>query len=108
MRHGHDAFRAIQGLMGTTVLAVALAGCGGHPEISPRAYDLVTALYSICNREDAAGLARLESLLLASAEHGEVDDSEFDLLSQLVVQAREGEWTETAEAARGLLDDQAH
>lgn len=92
------------------ILAVACligaAGCG-YPEVSPKTYELVKALYSACNRRSEEHLEKVEALTEAARESGEITDRESQWIREIVEQARNGEWEPATLESRAILEDQA-
>jgi hypothetical protein len=84
---------------------LAATGCG-YGEITPHAYEYAMALYSICNRRDAARLEEFAKLLEADAQAGQLGDREADWLRTILDDARAGEWSDAQASARQLLEDQ--
>lgn len=95
---------AAQGLL-AVLLAFGLMGCG-YPEISPKSYELATALYSACNRHSEEHLAKVSDLMETHAESGDITDREFEWLQAIVEQAEEGDWEAAASEARQIMNDQ--
>lgn len=89
----------------TGLLVSLVAGCG-YGEVSPQGYDYATALYSICNRKDAARLDEWVSLLDADVEQGKLAEQEARWFRDIAAQARAGDWQSANAAARQLLEDQ--
>jgi|GEM_PF-576102 len=85
---------------------IGAAGCG-YPEVSPRTYELATALYSACNRRSEEHLEKVEALTEAARESGEITDRESQWIREIVEQARNGEWEPATLESRALLEDQA-
>ena len=90
----------------TLALLVVIAGCKTYGEVSPAAYELAKAAYSACNRESASGLERLADLIAEYESANEISADEATWLREIVETARSGEWSEAADAARQILDEQ--
>ncbi|MCA9074724.1 MAG: hypothetical protein KDA93_06810 [Planctomycetaceae bacterium] len=95
---------ASQGLL-AVVLAFCLIGCG-YPEVSPKSYELATALYSACNRRSEEHLAKVSDLMETHAKSGDITNREFEWLQAIVEQAEEGDWEAAASEARQIMNDQ--
>lgn len=87
------------------VLVVCLIGCG-HPEVSPKSYELATALYSACNRRSEEHLAKVSDLMESHAKSGDITNRELEWLQAIVDQAEEGDWEAAASDARQIMKDQ--
>jgi hypothetical protein len=88
------------------LLVCPCLGCG-YGETSRGCYDLATAIYSIANRRAATELELAEKLIHETAQAGDITAREQAWLQEMIDQARDGEWSETARAARGLMEAQA-
>jgi hypothetical protein len=93
----------------TPLLAASLflaAGCGGYGEVSPAAYDIATALYSISNGRAADRLAEINTKIEAARASGDLTEQEASWLSAIVSDARNGDWAVAAKESRRILADQ--
>ena len=91
-------------LLATSLLLVA--GCGGYGEVSPAAYDIATALYSISNGRAADRLAGISTKIEAAHARGDLTEQEASWLSAIVSDARSGDWAVAAKESRRILADQ--
>ena len=91
----------------TSVCALGLfvSGCG-YGEVSPKAYEIAKALWSICERKDAERLDKVSELIAESEKAGEVTAEEAGWLRDIVEDGRDGDWDDAVEAAREMMSDQ--
>lgn len=82
-----------------------LPGCG-YPEVSPKAYELAKALYSVSNLKREEGLNKIETLIDESLQTGEISEREAGFLTEIVEQCRSGEWDTAQRESRKLMEDQ--
>ncbi len=85
---------------------VLLRGCQTYGPVSDSTYDHATALFSICNRRDAVRLEAFDDLLRQSRASGAIDTRGADMLSEVVLMARNDEWNAASEALRVMLMEQ--
>ena len=81
-------------------------GCSEYPKVSTYAYELGTALYSTCNRSDAARLKRIAQLTEAARTEAQITDQEADWIHQIIKRAERGEWEVAVSESRLLLESQ--
>ncbi len=101
--------KTIQRFAALIVLAVAtwpLGGCG-YPEVSPRAYEISQALYSVCNQKSAERLPVVEELIEKSLADGSLAEREGKWLNEIVAAGENGDWESAAREARRIMADQA-
>lgn len=91
-------------LMGSLLL-VTTSGCG-YGEVHPQAYQYSKALYSICNRQDAARLDRIVSGVQRDLAGGQLSEQEAEWLMDIVNKAQHGDWKRASQAARRIMVDQ--
>ncbi|QDT49849.1 hypothetical protein Pan258_39040 [Symmachiella dynata] len=91
------------------ILAVAfctqLAGCG-YPQVSPKAYELSKALYSVCNQKSAERLPAISQLIEDSLADGSLQENEGEWLKEIVTLGQNGDWESAARETRRIMDDQ--
>jgi len=92
----------------TLMTSLFVSGCQKYGEVSPKAYELATALYSVCNRQDTARLEKVESLIAESTKAAELSSSEEKWLTSILESARSGSWESAASAARTMMEEQQH
>lgn len=73
-------------------------------ELTKSEYDLVLALYRVCNQADSEGLAKVEQVLL-DMQNLQTGGTESPLLP-ILADAKSGKWGDATEACRDLMDDQ--
>lgn len=95
----------IRSLAWLAVLVLVVA-CG-RTEVGPDAYELVTSLDQVFERQDAEQLAKADSLIAEAKAEGKVTPEEAGLLSGLVRQAESGEWQAARDEARKILAAQS-
>lgn len=98
--------RPALGILLTCVLTVT--GCSQYGEVSPKAYEISTALYSLCNRRDDSRLDTVNQLIADSAAAGELSSSEQRWLTDILESARSGSWDIAARNARTMMQEQVH
>ena len=86
--------------------AVFLSGCGGYGEVSPRAYQSATAVFSICNRRDADRIPIILGLIANARDNAEITEQEAKWLRDILSQAQRGDWEKALKQARRLMEDQ--
>ena len=88
--------------------AVALQlGCSDPATLSPKAYEITSALYTACRKADAEKLARIAELTAESLSRGEITEKESDVITAIVAIAEsEGDWEEAARLSRELMESQ--
>lgn len=104
---GSPFARGDKTLVGLVALLAAfmLGGCG-YPEVSPKTYEIATALYGICNRELADKLPMAEQLVDEAVEANEITSREAGWLRDIIETARAGDWDDAEREARELMQDQ--
>ena len=80
--------------------------CRKYGDVSPKAYDIAKALYSVCNRKDETALERVEQLIDEAAANSEISDDEQGHLLDIVTTARTGDWQTAMGDARTMMSDQ--
>lgn len=83
-----------------------LAGCSRYGEVSPRAYEISTSLYSICNRHDDTRITSVETVIADSLAAGEISSTEEQWLLDIVAKAKASDWTTAMQDARVMMMDQ--
>ena len=86
--------------------SLVLPGCSRYGEVSPRAYQISTSLYSICNLHDNARIAAVEAVIAESAKEREITASEERWLLDIVQKAKASEWKTAMQDARVMMMDQ--
>ena len=99
------------GLGGGVLLLILLVcccvqGCQQYGTVSPKAYEVATALYSTCNRRDIARLETVDQLISQSAAAGDLTDSEQQWFEEMVSAARSGDWETPMMNARTMMNEQ--
>jgi hypothetical protein len=95
-----------------TVLIVCLIvgyfvfGNRGYGEVGDKAYEISTALYSVCNRQDATKLAGIESLLTSAQSDASLSLTEVAVLQEILRTAQAGNWASAVSESRALMEDQ--
>ncbi|MHC4877494.1 MAG: hypothetical protein ACYTGL_13445 [Planctomycetota bacterium] len=97
--------RTFRVVIGTTWLALCLSGCG-YPEVSPKTYEVASALYAASNRQSLEHIEKSALLIDELRETEEITERESEWLKAIVEQARAEQWTEAAAEARVLIADQ--
>ena len=86
--------------------AFSAVGCTKYGEVSPKAYEISSALYSVCNRKDVSRLDKVEELITSAVNSGEVSSSEQQWLTEIVEAGRSGDWDAAAQNARTMMEEQ--
>ncbi len=81
-------------------------GCSDYPEFSSKAYDISSALYSTCRRENAENLGEISALTKSALENSEITAREAAWIEAIIAQAEAGDWEDAAEEARSILEAQ--
>ena len=93
-------------LVVSLLLLPLVAGCSDYAGISPKAYDISSALYSTCRRADSANLQKLAILTKAEHDSSELSDREAEWINDIIAQANAGQWQEAAAESRSILEAQ--
>jgi hypothetical protein len=101
----HDRRLTITGFL--ALLGIPAAGCAGYGDVSPAAYDYATALYAISNRQAADKLDAVTNQLAAAQAAGELAEHETEWLTDIVDEARAGDWQSANQHSRRMMEDQA-
>jgi len=83
-----------------------LVGCGSYAEVSPEAYQSTKALYSICNRKDAAQLDKMADQTATARAESKFTSKEADWINDIIDTARTGDWQSATKKARQLMEAQ--
>jgi hypothetical protein len=94
------------GLIVSSLVGYFAFGNRGYGEVSNKAYDIATALYSVCNRQDATKLAGIESLLTSAQSDASLSPSEIAVLQEILRTAQAGNWVSAVSESRALMEDQ--
>lgn len=74
--------------------------------VGSRGYEFATALFSACNRRDAATIEKLESMVDSAASRRELTEQEIEWLRGILADANAGDWQAAAKDSRSLLQAQ--
>ena len=77
-----------------------------YGEVSIRTYEIGSALYSSCNRQDSSRLEQLQIEIDSRAGDNEISTQEADWLSEILQLAQQGNWSKARTKARQLMEDQ--
>lgn len=83
----------------------AVPGCG-YGKISPKAYELATALHSIANRQDEKRLPIVADLVKTASEKKEISSQETGWLQDIISQCKNNNWSTATRMSRQMLKDQ--
>jgi len=75
--------------------------------LSPETYDVMTALYRVCNQQSEQGLTKIEQTLEHLQADTRPEDPSIDRVRVIIEKARSGEWKEAMRDAHQSLADQA-
>ena len=89
------------------VCSLSCLGCG-YPEVSPKAYDITKALYSVCNLKREGDLDKVTDTISKAAANSKLSEDESEWLLAIVEKARNGEWETAAQEAHSILKDQVN
>lgn len=89
----------------TCAFLVSCVGCG-YPKVSPKAYEISKALYSVCNLKRQDDLDKVSDVISQAVSTSELTESEAEWLMVILEQARAGDWEAAALEARSVLQDQ--
>jgi hypothetical protein len=93
----------VKTFLAASVLLVV--GCG-YGEVSPAAYDFATALYSISNVRAGDRLNEVSTMIESARTSGKLTDKEATWLTEIVSDARSGDWETAAKKSRRIVADQ--
>jgi len=82
------------------------SGCQQYGTVSESAYQVATAVYSTCNRQDAQRLPTIRSKIDELQADGSLTAKEFIWLTAMVTSADTGDWQSAMLDARTMLDEQ--
>ena len=88
------------------LLTLIAVGCGGYGSASEKAYEYAKALYSVCNRKDQDGLENIETLITEAVGSSELTSQEARWLTDIIDDAKDGDWKSASKNARRLMEDQ--
>lgn len=93
--------------LGALLAAVLSMGCSRYPPVSsPESLHLVRALYTACNTQDPARLAKFEKALAQAVAAGKVTPAELQVFQAIVAEAKQGNWKEAEQSAYRFAQDQ--
>ena len=79
----------------------------GYGPVSDRAYEISSALYSVCNRHDESRIEKLEMLIEENLAAEEISETESDWLTDILQAAKAGKWKTAMRQARRLMQAQS-
>jgi hypothetical protein len=103
---GHILLRWLIAISVSLVAGYVLFGNRGYGEVSDKAYEFATALYSVCNRQDSSKLAGIESLLASAQANDNLSHEEAEMLREILQVAKAGNWLTAVSETRLLMMDQ--
>lgn len=83
-----------------------LGGCTRYGPTSAAGYQYATALYSVCNLEDAERLKRLREMVEADRDAEKITPQEARWVGAILDQAAAGDWETAKRKSRKLMEDQ--
>jgi hypothetical protein len=87
-------------------LLVFLSGCG-YGKVSPKTKDIANALYTVCNIKQTAKLDVVDALIKTSLEGQEITTTEARYLTDIVSEARKGDWDLASQHSYSMVKEQA-
>lgn len=92
-------------------LVLALRGCFGYSEVSPKTYEFAKALLQITQRREdpklpktrAESVSELEQQIEAAQGSEELTESETKILTDIIALTREDDWDSAKAELRDLL-----
>lgn len=97
-------------LLGAVVLCSLVAFLGlrsnGYGEVSDKTYDIATAMYSVCNRQDTEKLTSIDQLVQTGVAESSITTDEATMLREILELAQAGDWKTATREARRLMTDQ--
>lgn len=88
------------------LLVGVLVGCSKYGRTSDQGYKYATALYSVCNLEDAQRLEKLQEMVAADLESGAITTQEARWIEGVIDHAADGDWETAKRKSRKLMEDQ--
>lgn len=89
------------------IAAVAITGCGRpYAGASERSYEIATSLVTITARKMDGKLNDVETLISESLTANEIQPHEAEYLSEIIADAKAGNWEQAQTSARQILNDQ--
>ncbi len=83
-----------------------LSGRRSYGEVSDKTYEIATAMYAVCNRQDASKLSGVKELVKAAESDARITAAEGKILRELVLLAEVGDWAIASIETRCLMKDQ--
>lgn len=87
-------------------LLAGISGCQQYGPVSPRAWEIATAIYSVSNRQDPDRLPAVDTVISEAFAAQQISESEQQALRQMLTDAEEGRWQKAMEDARTMLNEQ--
>lgn len=87
-------------------LLAVVVGCQQYGPVSPRAWEIATAIYSACNRQDVDRLPAVDQVISEAFAAEQISESEQRALRQMLTDAEQGRWQTAMEDARTMLNEQ--
>lgn len=88
------------------MLFLMIQGCQQYGTVSPKTYEIASALYSVCNRHDAGRLPVVDGLINDAQQAAEISESEAGWLREIVRSAHQGDWEQAMLDARTMMSEQ--
>jgi hypothetical protein len=97
-------------ILGAVVLCSLVAylslRSNGYGEVSDKTYEIATAMYSVCNRQDTAKLTSIDQLVQRGTADSSITVEEATMLREILELAQAGDWQTATNDARRLMNDQ--
>lgn len=77
-----------------------------YGEVTELTYEISSALYSSCNRQDEARLPAIAAQIQSATEGNQLSTKEARWLQEILDLAQEGNWQKARQKARHLMQDQ--
>jgi hypothetical protein len=94
--------------MSSTLLILALGGCGGPPQIgeNKEAFKTVDALYTAVGLRDAKLIAQCEAKLKGLHDAGSLPAGASSSLSSIIAEAKDAKWERSMERLTVFMEGQ--
>lgn len=89
-----------------TLAIILLMRPAKYGEVNKLTYEIGSALYSACNRQDTPRLESIEKCIESGAGNSELSTQETQWLTGILRLAQQGEWANARAKARRLMEDQ--
>ncbi len=106
MRFKNDSTWYVAVLLVSCLAAYLVFSRCGYGDVSNESYEIATALYSVCNRQDSSKLTSISDLLNSAEAEKTITPAEASMLRKILDQAAASNWAAATAESRKLMEDQ--